>query len=228
VFVDWLNGKITRSWLAEHTVLLPNQVLVKRDEADRLLKQYGSLHLWGVDDVTRVAVDRITNASNVYQAGRLAFVKGGGLWCAVSCLDWDVSDVRRVLGLMEDGGIGGERFSGYGQFKLLERSFALDLPAPSERPGFVTLSHYYPQRTERAVFGANAAYSIIQRRGWMSSPDGSNLRRPAVRMIAAGGVLHSLSGENVYGGLADVTPGAFGRHPVWRYGYALGIGAYLA
>ncbi len=233
LFLRWLDGNLTQSWLGANAVLLrTNHALVTVDEAAALSAQYGQrgepLRLWDVDDVPRVAVDRITNASNVFQAGRLAFVAGGGLWCAACCLNWSVNDMYRVLGWMQDNGLGGERFSGYGQFTVLEETASLNVPAPAERPGFVTLSHYSPEPSERAVLGEQAAYALIPRRGWMYSPDGSNLRRPAVRMIAAGGVLHSLPDTDIYGRLANVTPSAFNRHRVWRYGYALGVGAFLA
>jgi hypothetical protein len=75
-----------------------------------------------------------------------------------------------------------------------------------------------------------AAYDLLLRRGWMSSPDASNLRRKMVRLLGEGAVLHSLPGRASYGALADATPDIFDParnargHKVYRYGLAFPVG----
>jgi CRISPR-associated protein Csm4 len=230
LFYAWLNGELTATQLVDQTTLLHgDKVLVTNQEQKQLADEHflydDTSRLWHVGEVPRVAVDRITNASNVYQVGRLTFVRGGGLWCACACLNWNAARMRELFTWMGHVGMGGERSSGYGQFGVLDALVSLDIPNPSDTRYFVTLAHYHPQPTERPVLGERAAYALLLRRGWMDSPADRGLRRPPVRMVAAGSVLHSLPDENVYGELVDVTPAAFGGdHRIWRYGYALAVG----
>jgi len=136
-----------------------------------------------------------------------------------------------VLG---DSGIGGERSAGYGQF---------DLEGPADFVGFgiqglgerwLTLATYHPRPDEvgkDGVLGKGCSYKLLIRRGWVASPEGMSLRRPLVRMLGEGSVLHHPKAEEreSYGDLADVTPevmdpaeGGTG-HKVWRYGIAFPV-----
>jgi CRISPR/Cas system CSM-associated protein Csm4 (group 5 of RAMP superfamily) len=62
-----------------------------------------------------------------------------------------------------------------------------------------------------------AAYRLVERRGWLASPDAMNLRRKSVRMLQEGSFFTQRPG----GALVDVKPQdtAYPRlHDVWRYG----------
>lgn len=232
LFFAWLNSDLTAAKLVNEAVKLHEDTLVTKQENTQLEDQYHlpseTPRLWMVDEVPRVAVDRVTNASNVYQVGRLTFARGGGLWCACVCLDWNMGRIRELLTWMGHTGLGGERSSGHGQFEVVAAPANLNVPSPADTSHFVTMSHYRPSTAERAVFGERAAYTLLLRRGWMDSPDVQGLRRPSVRMVAAGSVLHSQPNTNLYGELVDATPAIFQNKPnwhrVWRYGYALAIG----
>lgn len=212
-----------------HNLLHGGRVWVTAKErallADRFLDpDTGQVRMWAVGDVSRVTVDRVSNASVVYQAGLVRFAPGAGLYVLVLWQDdaWRArfQEALRVLG---DAGIGGERSSGYGLFTPLEpQPVALPDLVGAER--WVTLSSCWPLPGQEGILGADAAYRLENRRGWMDSPDGRNLRRKSVRMLEPGSVLRVLPGRAVYGGLADVTPEVFKAHPVWRYGLALPVG----
>jgi CRISPR-associated protein Csm4 len=208
---------------------------VTADERDQIKQAYGrvlnreqgEIQLWVVDDVPRVALDRISNASNIYRAGRLTFAENGGLWVGFQVLDEQWRGVlSALLNVLADEGIGGERSSGYGQFMLALDDDRLSFPDAVETDRFVTLSHCRPASTQEATqtLSGNAAYGLDVRRGWMGSLDASGLRRKAVRMLTMGSVLQSIRGQSLYGSLANVTPDVFKRHPVYRYGFALPIG----
>ena len=245
--IHWLSEGVLRTWIgggdlaaayAAGECVQGGSVWLTQAEAAALAplaEGEEDLRLWSQGDVARVTVDRISSASAVYQAGRVRFRPGGGLWFLGRWRDdWRERGLA-ALRALGDAGLGGERSAGHGQFELLvgeEEPWAV--ASPGER--FLCLSHYYPTRDELpALLGDDVAYELTLRRGWMSSPDwsepdaagqphsGSALRRKAVRMFAEGSVLRRpTDAQNPWlGALADVTPDSFRAHKVWRYGLAL-------
>jgi CRISPR-associated protein Csm4 len=128
-----------------------------------------------------------------------------------------------VLQVLGDAGVGGERSTGYGLFTPLE-PHPVDLPDVDGTSRWVALSSCWPLPGQEGILGPGAAYRLENRRGWMDSPDGRNLRRKSAHMLEPGSVLRVLPGHTAYGGLADVTPEIFDAHVVWRYGLALPVG----
>ena len=142
--------------------------------------------------------------------------------------------LTKLFTVLGDSGIGGERSAGYGQF---------DLEGPTDFAGFgvqgsgkrwLTLAPYHPRPDEvgtDGVLGEDCAYKLLIRRGWVASPEGMSFRRPLVRMLGEGSVLHHpvAGARENYGDLADATPevmdpakGGTG-HKVWRYGIAFPV-----
>lgn len=245
IFVAWLNGELLDEHLAADNFLQGGSLWATASERRELEPfrnpRTGEIELWRVDGVPRVTVDRVTSRSAVYQTGavryRCARLDGGrqvsaGLWVLVEWLGEpdpaEVDRFRRLLTALGESGLGGERSAGYG---LLEVEGPEEFPALEVRePGtrWLTLSPYHPRRSEvgpDGVIGDGAAYSLLVRRGWVTSPEGMSLQRPAVRMLGEGSVLqHPGSGARAsYGDLADVTPEALTEHRVWRYGIAFPV-----
>jgi CRISPR type III-A-associated RAMP protein Csm4 len=257
IFRAWVNGSqaaLSAEWIKETTiggqkVEYPNLVQGRRvwltsDERERVAgwrdEETDAIRLWAVGDVPRVTVDRRVSASSVYQAGRVWFPPGGGLWLLARWqADWQPRG-ELALQVLGDAGVGGERSAGHGLFRLHGPHALSGLPEPTPGGRFLTLSLYYPTEAElKDVVGGNdIGYRLQVRRGWMSSPDqvesaeegalsGSALRRKAVRMFAEGSILRWPDEKSVLGTLADVTPDAYrqsGGHDVWRYGYAYAVG----
>ncbi len=186
--------------------------------------------LWVRDVVPRVAIDRVTNASQVFRSGRLRFGPESGLFVLV---DWRDANWRPLLetALAELGqlGLGGLRSTGHGQFTW-ELAEEIAFPEPATSRGRVTLSLYAPARSELAagVLGPLARYDLVVRGGWIASPDGASYRRRELRMISEGSVVAPPPGTAVLGQLVDVTPAVMRTvHPVYRYGYAFTVPADL-
>lgn len=251
IFEKLLTGESPARWWKPGEGLLQNgQVLITPDEANTLKTLYrqaraeedktgqrrpfsdlvnpetGELRFWQKGTAPRVTVDRINSRSQVYAAGRVTFVDGGGLYFLVSYTDESWRErVEKVLRVMGETGIGGERSSGHGQFALEGiDSFSLQQPS-GHGMRFVTLSPCWPTEAEvRSGVLENADYSLLNRRGWIGSPDGMNLRRKGVRMLGEGATLE----KKPIGALANVTPdpepGASKLpHPVYRYGLAFPV-----
>ena len=261
--IDWVSETIFRAWLRGDAATLARDWFAETDrrgkrvaspnliQGDTIWLTAGELglvagwrdpetdavRLWAVGEVPRVTVDRQASSSAVYQAGRVWFQPGGGLWLLVRWReDWRQRG-ELALQVLGDGGMGGERSAGHGQFKLHgpHKLGAFSQAEPGGR--FLTLSLYYPTRAElsTALGGDAISYRLLVRRGWMASPDSSSddkgnvwiggaLRRRAVRMLAEGSVLYWPGGDGAPGALADVTPEAFKAHRVWRYGLAYAMG----
>lgn len=202
-------------------------IWVNRQEYEQL--EGADTTLWQVDTRPRVTVDRITSASTAFSSGAIHFANTAKLKVSLYALiRWEAADpalqqvVQQVFTALGQSGIGGERSYGYGQFTPHFTTISDDLGV-ANGAYFTTLSPYLPQPIERTVLAKPARYAIVLRRGWMSHPGYSNLRRPTVRMIDTGAVLHQPTKGNAVGGLADVTPTILqeqGTVTIYRYGLA--------
>ncbi len=251
IFTAWLNGQVLDDYLEDGNFLHGGDLWVTPAEREALKvfrdEETGRFRFWKVETVPRVTVDRVTNRSAVYQAGRVRYRRvkledgelRAGLWVLV---DWpgggpDEAQLNWLVNLftvLGDSGIGGERSAGYGQF---------DLEGPADFAGFdveglgerwLTLAPYHPRPDEvgeGGVLGKDCSYTLLIRRGWVASPEGMSLRRPLVRMLGEGSVLHHPAdgARESYGDLADVTPAVMDPekggtgHKVSRYGIAFPV-----
>ncbi len=183
--------------------------------------------LWKTAVVPRVTLDRITAASEIWHFGEVTFKDGAGLWFAVEFNRDHGDDLRRkfeaCLRVLGDAGLGGERSAGRGLFTF-EQARDEPLPDADEASRFVTLAPLCPKDAPQAeaLTGNGAAYELMPRRGWVTSPEASNLRRKMVWMFAEGSVLTG-SPQPRAGRLVNVKPDAC-PHDVWRYGYAFPVG----
>lgn len=245
IFTAWLNGDPLDEHLAPGNFLQGGDLWVTASEREELEPfrnpRTGEIELWQVEGVPRVTVDRVTSRSAVYQAGAVRYrrirLNGGrqisaGLWMLVEWLQEpntaEADGLRRLMIALGENGLGGERSAGYGLLDVEdpEEFPALEVREPGTR--WLTLSPYHPRRSEvglDGVIGDGAAYSLLVRRGWVTSPEGMSLQRPAVRMLGEGSVLHhpESGARPSYGDLADVTPEALTEHRVWRYGIAFPV-----
>jgi CRISPR-associated protein Csm4 len=197
--------------------------------------------LWRSGVRPRVTVDRVSSASAVYASGATEFSRSEdgtlhvGLYTVIEWLEADPGTQQMIRGAFEllgHAGIGGERSSGHGQFTPHLEELAAWSPGAGHGSYFATLSPYHPTWAEREVVGPGARYEIVLRRGWLSLPGYSNLRRASVRMIADGSVLHlpglaGVPGEaEPIGELVDVTPEKLkepDRPTIYRYGLAFPV-----
>ncbi|MEZ4864407.1 MAG: type III-A CRISPR-associated RAMP protein Csm4 [Caldilineaceae bacterium] len=192
--------------------------------------EYNSLHdpetrFWSVGIRPRVAVDRITGASAVYSSGSVNFAKNAGLYLYIEWLAGvDVAvrqQVQAAITYLGDSGIGGERTYGYGQYSAsFEDLQEMPIQQPSNATHVTTLSPFLPKPSERTVLMGDARYEIILRRGWLTLPGYSNLRRPTVRMVDVGAILSTESGVAPQGYLANATPQPLQNtaYTIHRYG----------
>lgn len=187
--------------------------------------------------VPRVTVDRISSASTIFNAGRVTFAPGCGLWFGV---EWRAPQAKlgdatfkqlfhEVLALLSDDGLGGERTAGYGTFRY-EQGNILNLPDAPPGGLALLLSRYHPQDRELpdTLNGPGTAYALESVAGWLHSWDGAAQRRKRLWLVSEGSIICAV-GNGPWGNVTDVRPdydAAVGKlpHPVWRYGLALAVG----
>ncbi len=214
------------------------------EETTNKSRASGALHLAGAfdygttfkkDQLPKVAIDRVTRATNFYHTGFVQFEgepngngtnSRSGLYFLLQFPETDRDLENRLyaaLNLLGEEGLGGERSSGAGRFEVDNWS---DLPADWQNVvSFEEGTHHYIislfwQLPITQYWLTNSSYEIIERGGWIGSPfSGQQLRRQKVQMFAEGSVFASIPS----GQLADVTPERFNAHRIYRNGISLSL-----
>ncbi len=232
IFEALLGGESLKPFLepgAQANMLLyqHGQVWVSAQEQTALSGYWDPLlkatKFWAVGTQPRVTVDRASSQSELFAAGQLRFAQNCGFYFLVDYFDlsWKPR-IEKALYLLGDVGIGGERSVGHGQYDLeIDDSFVLRQPDEKQANAFVALSPFWPEENEtKAGILSDAHYALINRRGWVASPDAMGLRRQNVRMLSEGSVFRKCPS----GALIDVNPLGFDGNPmvtahdIWRYG----------
>ena len=169
-------------------------------------------------NIPKVALDRVTQNSNLFHFGELHFSKGGLFIIADFEDDHTKSVFEGLLKLLGDEGLGGRRTAGYGLFDVEIDSFEIYLPGNPLK--YMLLSLYWPSEKERERLNLKeASYQLIRRAGWFLLNDGCSLRRKPLWMFKEGSILN----KEPFGGTADVTPGLLTTGRVFRFGYAFSL-----
>lgn len=227
---DFISIKLVEQLSRQQAI--PHQQLSLRYD-DRLLVLHSEepqLHHekpWTVVQVPRVALDRITNASQIYHTGRLTFAQGCELYLLVRELDPQSNVTRKLpvlLRLLGDEGLGGERSCGYGFFEPEEHEISLEWPSHSRSQ--LLLSLYNPKdKQELAQLDLErSAYRLIRRCSWVFSPQAKSLRTRDVHYFKEGSVLSTRAGS-LQGRLVEaLSPSDDAPHAVYRNGLGFFIG----
>jgi len=180
--------------------------------------------------VPKVSLDRTTRASNFYHVGFVQFQPEAGLYFLIHFPEADSSledELKAALDFLGDEGIGGEKSSGAGRFTATWHD--LDEVWKSvvnfkqfNFHGLISLLWEHPFASE---YLQGASYALQERGGWIASPvSGQQARRQSVQMFTEGSVFP----QPISGMLANVTPGNFKAHPIYRSGISLSLPIYLA
>lgn len=232
LFRELLAGvKLGDVYAAAHK-LQGRAVLVQAGEMKRLPKamQHRGASIWRVERRPRVTLGRGVQNSTIFHTGRVSYADGSGLWFGVywrrndAALQAQLAELLLELG---DAGLGGERSVGFGRCSIVDAG-GLELPDAGNKP-WVTLSRYLPRPDETGALGhLRAAYRLENVGGWAGSPVDMGQRRRSVNLLVEGAVLGPLA-RAAPGCMVDVrpkypdAPDPLG-HPVYRYGYGLGVG----
>lgn len=131
------------------------------------------------------------------------------------------------LSLLGELGLGGERSSGLGKFKLTweDADDEWNRLLLFEGNGCLCVSLFHPEDLDIIADTVNgASYALLERRGWFLSPfSRKQYKRKTVTMFAEGSVF----AKKIAGHLVPVAPEIWIKegnpHPIYRYGYAFTI-----
>lgn len=200
----------------------------KGEKLDDELRQAGTFdygEAYKSDKIPKIAVDRITTATNIYHTNFVYFQENAGLYFLVKFSKPEFENTfLNVLNFLGDEGIGGERSSGAGQFEVetseLTPEWEKVVNFKFDRGNFHSLISLFWEESLSNDFLADSSYELLRRGGWISSsPSGSQRRRKSIQMFAEGSVFP----VKPMGKLADVTPDGFNYHHVYRSGISLSL-----
>jgi CRISPR-associated protein Csm4 len=173
--------------------------------------------------VPKIAVDRVTRATNIYNTGIVKYQDNSGLYFLVKFSNPEFENTfLTVLQFLGEEGIGGERSSGAGQFEVEPSELTSDWQQliKFDQGNFHSLISLFWEHPFPNSYLENASYELQKRGGWISSsPSGSQRRRQSVQMFVEGSVFP----VKPMGKLADVTPDGFTSHNVYRSGISLSL-----
>ncbi|AHJ29706.1 type III-A CRISPR-associated RAMP protein Csm4 [Nodularia spumigena CS-584] len=179
-----------------------------------------------IQQLPKIAIDRNTRATNIYHTGFVQFAwekdkNPAGLYflLELSPEGEKLADkLQAALHLLGEEGIGGERSSGAGRFKVSW----LELPKNWQKVvnfkggNHHTLMSLFWDDDISSDLLKNSSYEILERGGWIAE---SQLRRQMVRMFSEGSVFSTLP----QGKLVDVKPKEFTKHSIYRSGISLSL-----
>ncbi|MCU0542581.1 MAG: type III-A CRISPR-associated RAMP protein Csm4 [Oscillatoriaceae cyanobacterium Prado104] len=173
--------------------------------------------------IPKIAVDRTTRATNLYSTGFVKFQESSGLYFLAEFSHQNVANTfSAVLNFLGEEGLGGERSSGAGQFKVEVSDLTstwqqvIDF---SGKSAYSLISLFWENPLPNDCL-ENASYELQKRGGWVSSsPSGSQRRRKSVQMFVEGSVFP----VKPQGKLANVTPDGFTNHQIYRSGISLSL-----
>lgn len=194
-----------------------------------------SQQIIGRDLQQRVRVPKLWETQDplTFYVDKLFFHPDGGLFFIVHGLSnpVDQKDLAAILRFLGDTGIGSNRNLGFGRFGF-EGFEEISMEVPENASHWVTLSLYCPKKQELTTdILSKSNYSLIQRGGWISSPEDSRFltfRKKSVYMFTEGSVFKfgpRPEGLLSMGNVVDLKPnnnpdpnGPNIEHKIWRDG----------
>lgn len=164
--------------------LLPRGIAISKDEFEKH-PDLKCFQAWTLAERQRVSVDRLNlpKEGGLFFFALQFFAPQCGLYFVAKTRNQCDGLLRSALDFLGDTGIGADRNSGLGHFKILEE-VDLDIRVPNPSEGWTTLSLFNPgQNDDLPELTRKTAYEIIRRAGWISH---STLGRPPVRVFTEG------------------------------------------
>lgn len=224
--LDYLPLEIWRKWYQSE------EGFSKEDLKTKAIASYKDA--FKIERVPKVAIDRTTRATNFYHTGFVQFqweTNPSGLYFLLHFPEANPAlehNLRAAIEFLGEEGIGGERSSGAGRFKVAWKEDLSDewqeVVTFSGTDQHSLISMFWDSSLDTKLL-EKASYELLERGGWITSPSsGRQSRRKSVQMFAEGSVFSGIP----QGKLADVTPDGFdnprqGGHKIYRSGIALSL-----
>lgn len=159
--------------------------LVFLPSEENLSPSLASGHVWEMTERQRVSVDRfgIPEGGQTFFFAMQFFAPDAGLYFLVQGSEEVVDRLTQAVHFLGDTGIGADRNSGLGHFRLIEKTQFMP-PEARGAEGYYTISLYNPDRSEDlSKITTGAAYSLLTRSGWVVN---STVGRSPIRVFGEG------------------------------------------
>jgi len=223
VFEDCLINGI--EWVLEglnnNTISSTNGTILTQDEKSRL--KDSKIKLYDDHQAPRNTINRLRSSSEIYYMGLTTYTLNSEMYFLVEVIKDMSNKLDKVLSLLEEEGIGGERSLGFGRFRLAKEK--IEVIEANNADAFITLSLYHPTKEEVQNFAQKnqfLSYKLLTRVSYAFSPaiKGGKLKQ-RVRMMQEGSIFPKIENQDLYGDVSKVlSEDKTGSHPVYRYGYA--------
>ncbi|QTA38790.1 type III-A CRISPR-associated RAMP protein Csm4 [Thermosipho ferrireducens] len=165
---------------------------------------------FNIEERPRIAVDRITNETNIYYFSSVRFKENAGLWFVLDVDESLEKEILASLKLLSDEGLGGERTYGLGNFDFELEEIKFEQKDDSN---YLLLSLCFPKNSEEV--SKFKYYKLAEKTGFIYSLYDSTKRQPLIRFFEEGSVLEG----RIVGKILDTTPDLF-KHKVLKFGRA--------
>jgi len=161
---------------------------------------------FAITERPRVVVDRSTSAAHIYYSSSCELIDGAGLWFYLDANEEIFDEIKTVINILGDEGIGGERTYGMG---LYEAEISEEKIEEKEGTSYLLISLMNPFPDEAKYV---EKYNIIQRSGYIYSPYLKSTKHSTVNVFSEG----STFSKDVKGKILDFTPDGFSIHRILK------------
>jgi len=158
---------------------------------------------------------------------RIYFDDNSGLYAIVNYTNDDIREnILMALKFIGDEGIGTDRNIGNGKFEITEGEITIN--TPQDATHILNIGLFCPESKQQLteMLSDNSRFEILQRGGWITSPDYITYRKKSIKMFKEGCVFKKPQQNNnlLYGKIVDLKPLQTPvpiQHPIWRVGKSI-------
>jgi len=170
--------------------------------------------------IEKNSLSRFTDASTkIFYETELEFNKDAGLFFFAEFKDESIKKkFESVLSLFGDEGIGLNRTTGHGAFRITADEIELNLPNSNE---YLVLSSYLPSKEDMGIINfEDSTYELYKRGGWITNYSERNNIKKSVNMFKEGSVINSKG--KLTGRICNLKPDGC-KINIWRSGLFFGL-----
>jgi CRISPR-associated protein Csm4 len=207
--------------LTNNTISSINGIILTQDEKAKL--KDSKIKLYDDHQAPRNTINRLKSSSEIYYMGLTTYPSNSDMYFLIEAIKDMSNKLDKVLSLLEEEGIGGERSLGYGRFRFIKEN--IEVTEADNTDAFITLSLYHPTKEEVQNFTQKTqflSYKLLTRVSYAFSPTikGGKLKQ-RVRMMQEGSIFPKIENRNLYGDISKVLDERkTDSHAVYRYGFA--------
>lgn len=129
--------------------------------------------------------------TSIYYIERVVFEGASGLFCLIQFDDKETEEnVKAALSLLQDEGLGTDRYSGHGLFKWTCDPFTAFDKLQINSPYYLNLSLFCPNSPDQLskMLEDKCYYDLVKRGGWITTEPNLSIRKKSIHMFREGSI----------------------------------------